>query len=433
MKMNCHKTVTTRLMLCVLFISGCKSYVQKPLNWNEISSQWHDTTTVCEINHLNDAVQIALALNPEINKLRTVRLTSQRYAAEAGWWDDPSLGFEALRILDGGAHPLITGLGLNFTLPLTGVPELRKRVAEFYSDADIWMVATAERELMMRVVKSWAKLDYSVQRIKLLEEFQADFQGRVNLINALIKSGELPRSEGEHLLLIKARYSEMLEKQRGELHILKSEFLQTLGLHPLSKLNLVADVREIEAWQQVDLKFMENDLLENPAVREQLARFNASEQELRLEIRRQYPELELGPRYANEEGLDRFGFDAGLSLPLWNRNRQKIARAEGERALQYEAVIALWKKLVADYYRMRVDLANSERKMELISTERYPLTKKRALRTEFLFSQGECDLTELWNAQEELLEVGRELIDVRERHTLSLIEIHFLTKGEGEL
>ena len=53
------------------------------------------------------------------------------------------------------------------------------------------------------------------------------------------------------------------------------------------------------------------------------------ELELDREIRRQYPELSLGPAYTREDGYNRIGVTGSLTLPFWNRNRVGIATATG--------------------------------------------------------------------------------------------------------
>ncbi|HEU5336817.1 MAG TPA: TolC family protein, partial [Terriglobales bacterium] len=76
-------------------------------------------------------------------------------------------------------------------------------------------------------------------------------------------------------------------------------------------------------------------------IREALAEYTASEAELRLQIARQYPDFNLGPDYAYEEGAHLFSIVIGLALPVFNRNQGPVAesRARRERmAAQFLAV-----------------------------------------------------------------------------------------------
>ena len=78
-------------------------------------------------------------------------------------------------------------------------------------------------------------------------------------------------------------------------------------------------------------------------IREALAEYAASEAALRLQIARQYPDFNLGPDYAYEEGAHLFSVVLGLALPVFNRNQGPIAEAKARRermAAQFLAVQA---------------------------------------------------------------------------------------------
>jgi len=64
---------------------------------------------------------------------------------------------------------------------------------------------------------------------------------------------------------------------------------------------------------------------------------------LQLEIARQYPDFNLGPDYAFEEGAHLFSVALGLTLPVFDRNQGPIAQAKARRertAAQFLAVQA---------------------------------------------------------------------------------------------
>jgi outer membrane protein TolC len=106
------------------------------------------------------------------------------------------------------------------------------------------------------------------------------------------------------------------------------------------------------------LSTLNSQLITHPKVAAALARLHGTEESLRAEIRRQYPDLKLGPAYANEEGLDRLGIVAGISIPLWNRNRKGIAEAEGKRDETRLAAIDVWRDLVCDAAAAHAHLVN---------------------------------------------------------------------------
>lgn len=107
------------------------------------------------------------------------------------------------------------------------------------------------------------------------------------------------------------------------------------------------------------------DLTRHPRVLAVLAKHNGCESRLDAEIRRQYPELKVGPAYEREEGIDRLGIVAGLTLPLWNRNRKGIAEATGERHAARCEVINEWRSLVREYRKAR-DVAAVSKGLDLV-------------------------------------------------------------------
>ncbi len=88
------------------------------------------------------------------------------------------------------------------------------------------------------------------------------------------------------------------------------------------------------ADQLVSLESLKEMLiLHHPELARLRARYAASERALRLEIAKQYPDLSIGGSGRGEVG-DRkviLGLPLGIELPLFDRNEQGIAEAEGRR------------------------------------------------------------------------------------------------------
>src|SRR5690606_28099797 len=74
------------------------------------------------------------------------------------------------------------------------------------------------------------------------------------------------------------------------------------------------------------------------------ARYHAAEERLRLEVRKQYPDITLGPVYGNEEGMDRLGVGFSVPIPILNANRRGIAEANAAR----DAARAEWEQAVQE-------------------------------------------------------------------------------------
>jgi outer membrane protein TolC len=73
-------------------------------------------------------------------------------------------------------------------------------------------------------------------------------------------------------------------------------------------------------------------LLHRADIRRSLLEYAASEAKLHLEIANQYPNVDLSPGYAFDEGHSKISFSPSFPVPLFNRNRGPISEAEARRA-----------------------------------------------------------------------------------------------------
>jgi hypothetical protein len=152
------------------------------------------------------------------------------------------------------------------------------------------------------------------------------------------------------------------------------------------------------------------ELVKHPKVAAALVRLGGTEHALHAEIRRQYPDLKFGPAYVNEEGLDRFGLVAGVSIPLWNRNRKGIAEAEAVRNEARLAAIDTWRTLVCDAAEARANLARL--------LEHPPVPSSERAHTDKLADAGELTPLEYLDVRDEIMEF--ELADVDWRRDVAL-------------
>jgi outer membrane protein, heavy metal efflux system len=105
----------------------------------------------------------------------------------------------------------------------------------------------------------------------------------------------------------------------------------------------------------------------NPDLAVLRARYEVAEKELRLEIRKQYPDLTLGFSFDGEPGESQkvWGLGIGVSLPIFDRNAQGIARADGERARLRAAYKAALSRALADLEAAcaRLELAREKQRL----------------------------------------------------------------------
>ena len=134
--MNTDLKIPRAFCLCaglLAALAGCRSYEPKPIDW-AVEARRGATNEVVFAN-LDEVAQTALIGNPALNRLRLQKANSERVASETGWWDDPELDFDALRVLKPDGPPFLMGTSLAFTIPLSGVPGCEKKAAAYYAGA----------------------------------------------------------------------------------------------------------------------------------------------------------------------------------------------------------------------------------------------------------------------------------------------------------
>ena len=343
-------------LLAAGILCGCRSHEPKPIDWNEEANA--GVTNEVRIASLDDAVTLALIGNRELNALRLKSANSAKAAKESGWWEDPELDFDLMRIINPSEHPFLGGASIAFTIPLSGATAIAAKADELYAQADIAEIKAAERDIGAEARHAAIRLAALRRRAALLSEHDSDeriVRAREN-VGKLHEAGEVSASELAGVQRQKhIRHHALMETER-EIAETEIAFLRILGLRPGTKISLTLPLRDRPSMPSGADDPL--DLVRHPKVEAALARLGGTEKSLEAEIRRQYPDLKLGPAYANEEGLDRFGLIAGISIPLWNRNRKGIAEAEGARDEARLAAIDMWRSLVCDAATARVHLSN---------------------------------------------------------------------------
>lgn len=408
--------VSCLIFPCLLFL-GCRSYESAPIDWQREAAVWQAAPTNTVFT-LEEATRCALILNPEINAQRVKRLAADRKALASGWWNDPALNVDALRIMKGVPSPWILGSSLSFALPLNGVPGLEKRASESYARADALALTVAERELVKNVEEARLCLAHAGYIVSQLEAFLVRLTERRALVQRLVAAGEIEQGEAERYGADVLRLQTQRDRLLAEAKTRRLTLLALLGLHASAQVSFTLENSMTHKEPQWPA---DGALVQHPRVLEKLARLEATEAELLSEIRQQYPEVSLGPAHGNEDGKNRLGLTLGVSLPLWNRNRLGIAKAEGGRDLARQEALIEWKRLVDERTALATAYESARRLERQLSEERLPAAKAAAERIEKLFLCGEATVQALASADQSVFEVEEDLAEAH--HTLDELSI----------
>ena len=335
---------------------GCRAYEPSPVDWRTEGEAWLKAGEL-KFASLDNVGRVAVVGNMELNKMRLKRASSEKAARATGWWDDPEADVDLLRVVNPTDNPIAGGVSLSLTIPLSGVKGLERKTAEAYSAADAADIIVAERETTVAARSAAVRLLSAGETVRTLRAFDSD----PRIVSAwaaakrLSEVGELSKTDAASARMRQHQRLHRLREVENEADAAEQTLRQLLGIAPDVKLmfdhaafcndGVLAVAEETRTSSTISSPL---DYVRHPRVQAALCRLEGGEAALKTEIRRQYPDLKIGPAYSREEGLDRLGIVAGVTLPLWNRNRKGIAEAEGTRDEAKQEAIRIWREVVQE-------------------------------------------------------------------------------------
>lgn len=234
--------------------------------------------------------------------------------------------------------PWFFGPSLSIPIETAGKRSKRTEQALAAAEAARWRVSSRAWAARSRVRAAMLELHGARENIRLLETEQKLHDEAIKKLTAQMEAGDVSPFEltQARLMLNRTRLS-LQDAQRlaatGEaklasavgipLHALKSARLDFSTFHRLPD---PSNSRRRALTQRADLMAL-------------LAEYAASEAALKLEIARQYPDVNVAPGYDYNSGQNRWQLGLNLPIPL-NQNRGPIAQAEARRVTAKKKFLA---------------------------------------------------------------------------------------------
>jgi outer membrane protein, heavy metal efflux system len=322
----------------------------------------------------------ALYFNTELDAARARVAASRAELVTAGARPNPTLG-----ITPGIPSPYLLTLDLSFPLETAGKRRYRIEsaqssvlAAQFDLAQSAWTIRGAVRAAMLEDI-------VAVRTVELFRAEAKTRQDQVDLLDRMASLGEIPRLQADaaRIELSKARAavgageSQAVEARAAMAAAIgvPAAALQDVHLSwpdmskpPAAASLPVADIRREAVINRLD-------------VRSALEHYAAAEADLKLQIAKQYPDVDIGPGYTYEEKRSYFTLGFSAAIPMFDRNRGPIAEAEARRlnaAAAFEAtqadVISKSERSLAMYTAALAELEEATRLEELTAA------RQRAIR-----------------------------------------------------
>jgi outer membrane protein, heavy metal efflux system len=432
--------------------AGCQSHERRPLDVAETRDAWLSRSASDESVRvfaerlasanpgasafdpadgltLAEAEVVALVFNPD---LRQARLEAGVWAAGAefaGLWDDPVLGVDIERIVRGagGANPWVAGGTVGITIPLSGRLEAAKSRADAQARAELDRVAAREWATRSSLRELWVEWSAASMRLQIGRDVVARLQDIVHLAGLQEQAGSMSRLDARLFRVELARREADVLEYDGRLQELELQVRSMLGLSPRAQVTLMPVVsfatRELQGEAPRDaalLAAMESSSPELAAVRSQ---YEVAEQSLREEVRKQYPDLVIGPGYGRDQGDDRVLLGLQVPLPLWNRNRQGVAEAKAEREAARGRFEGTYQHLATRLAIAMVRFESGKAQRAAVESTVVPLADEQEADARRVASLGRVDPLLLLESLKTQHDARLRLIDTRASESIGAVRV----------
>lgn len=241
----------------------------------------------------------------------------------------------------------------DFSLPIETAGKRGYRIAEatHISDASRIQIAETAWAVRSQVRAALVNLVFASDTVALLHRQEIAQNHYLDLLQARLRAGEIPLPEVTTARIDLANVRQAVSTAEGQMESARAALAAGIGI-PLSGLT-----GKTLAWPGLDSPPDPSTLPAQSVraaavanrldVQRALAHYEAAQSHLQLEIARQYPDINLGPGYAFEEGAHLISLQLGAILPLRNRNQGPIAEAEAQRKAAGAELLATQSNVIA--------------------------------------------------------------------------------------
>ncbi|WIO75213.1 TolC family protein [Porticoccaceae bacterium LTM1] len=274
---------------------------------------------------LQEAQLIALLFNPELARMRIAAELPLVGKSIRSLWPDPELELEFEPVSDAVNDDWLLNAKLGVALPLSFRLGTELKKADSQYQAELAKLIKAEKDQINEIEGLWVKLYVVEQKRQVMKEHLAGLEEIIGRAGQSLSLATITAADLQSLALNAASVKlNLLDLHEMETEF-KSQLLTRMGLKLNAPIKLqLALPHPVEG--PVDSQWSELLQANNPDILIAAANYEVAEQSLKLEIKKQYPDLIVGPIY--QEGESGLGLNLTSLLPLLNGNTTAIERAK---------------------------------------------------------------------------------------------------------
>lgn len=426
---------------------GCRAYEASPLDLPAHGDAWRarspadepvrefaeriahardDESTVFDPSDglsLAEAELVALVYNPDLRIARLRAGVAAATAEHAGLWDDPEFAIDVLRITENVSNPWVITPGLAITIPISGRLQAEKSRADAAMRAELSRIVEDEWRVRRDLAIAWSEWSAAMLRLDEQRRLLDSIGSMVSTADRLADAGELPRTEATLFAIERAQREYQRRRLAGEVEEAEQRVRALMGLAPEAPLALTPSLDPGFAVSEVDSPG------DHPTLARLREEYEVAEQTLRREIRKQYPDLTIGPLYESDEGQSKVGFLGAIPIPILNANRQGIAEAESLREVARAAFETEYERLVGAIAAANALARSLRNERAHIVDEIVPLIDRQLVDARRLLELGEGGSLVLLESIVRAHDTKMHLIDVRLDEARSSAVLRYLSNA----
>lgn len=377
---------------------------------------------------LRELTLAAFFYHPQLAVARAQWQAARAQEITAGQKPNPSISGNAEHHsrAEGGISPWTFGISLDIPIETGGKRQARIDRANSISQAARIEIGEQAWQIRSRLQTSLIEYRAALLRAELLQREIGLHSDIVQMLHHRLEAGMISDIDlgNARLQLQKAQHA--LAAESGRIAELRADVASAAGLpaQALDPIQLDVQLPEtITADQLPAAEVRRSALLNRLDIRSALARYDAAESRLRLEIAKQRPDIVLSPGYSFDQGDNVWSLGLSLLLALLHMNEGPIAEANAQRELEARQFEALQIRVIGEQEQALAQYQG--RLSELDKAEAMALTQQqRIARTDQQFEAGFIDRLEWTTTKLEGLaaEQGRLTAAIRVHKALAALE-----------
>jgi outer membrane protein TolC len=353
---------------------------------------------------------IALFYNPDLRIARLEAGVAMANRDTAGLWEDPVFGFDGAEIVS-PSSPFEFGLMGSLTIPISGRLEIEKVRASAAYETQLRTLVDAEWRTRAALRTAWTRWTAIAEQATLFLSMTHELE-RINVIATHLEfAGEINRIERRLLLIELADIQ--LRSTEIDLELINAEtnLIEILGVTPHAAAQLIPAFPDVSIPAVTDTTA--RLIASNTELAVHFAAYQTAEETLRLEIRKQFPDIVIGSGYGTEFNDHRVMFGLSIPIPILNANRAAIAEARANREVvraKAETTFSrLNRSLIAAQAALHTNQAQRDQYEQLI----VPMLDEQSRDIDRIAELGELDVFVLLQTVTRTLKIKQKLIALR--------------------